>query len=224
MILCIADVLDADSVARVRAGLARASFRDGRETAGWHARLVKHNQQADSRTEAVESLRSLVDQAVAASPLFQTAARPARQRPVMFSRYESGMSYGAHVDDAVMGQGGDRLRTDLSFTLFLCDPDSYDGGELIMDTTAGEQSYKLPAGAMVLYPSSTLHRVDPVTRGERLAAVGWVQSQVRDPRHRELLFDLETARRRIFETQGKTPEFDLVSKSLANLLRMWVES
>nr|WP_223287248.1 Fe2+-dependent dioxygenase [Halomonas elongata] len=115
------------------------------------------------------------------------------------------------------------MRTDLSFTLFLEEPEHYEGGELLIDNTAGEQTYKLPAGALVLYPSSTLHRVEPVTEGRRLAAVGWVQSQVRDPQQREILFDLDTTRRQIFEQSGKTRHFDLISKSLTNLLRMWAD-
>ena len=115
------------------------------------------------------------------------------------------------------------IRSDLSFTLFLSPPDAYDGGELVIEGSAGEQAFKLPAGGLVLYPSSTLHRVAPVTRGERLAAVSWVQSQVRDPACREILFDLDTARRTLFQREGKSREFDLLSKSLANLLRLWAE-
>jgi PKHD-type hydroxylase len=115
------------------------------------------------------------------------------------------------------------LRTDVSFTLFLDAPDSYDGGELVTETTAGEQSYKLPAGAAVVYPSSTLHRVDPVTRGQRRVAIGWAQSTIREPAQREVLFDLDTARRQLFEREGKTTEFDLLTKSLANLQRFWTE-
>ena len=116
------------------------------------------------------------------------------------------------------------IRTDVSFTLFLGDPASYDGGELVMEGTGGEQAYKLDAGSMILYPSGALHRVEPVTRGARLAAVGWAQSLVRDPGKREILFDLDTARRAIFRQQGKTAEFDLISKSTANLMRLWAES
>jgi PKHD-type hydroxylase len=129
------------------------------------------------------------------------------------------MEYGSHVDDAVMGST-DPIRSDVSFTLFLNPPDAYDGGELVIESTAGEQAFKLPAGGLVLYPSSTLHRVVPVTR---LAAVSWVQSQIRDPGCREILFDLDTARRTLFEREGKSREFDLLSKSLANLLRLWAE-
>ena len=224
MILCIADILDEQALRRARDLLSEVEFRDGRTTAGWHARTVKRNTQADGSDPGVARLRREVDQALRCHALFEMAARPARVKPVMFSRYQPGMEYGSHVDDAVMRDGaGGTLRTDVSFTLFLSDPADYDGGELVTDTTAGEQSYKLPAGAAVVYPSSTLHRVNPVTRGERLAAVGWAQSQVRDPQHREILFDLDTARRSLFQREGKSAEFDALSKSLANLMRMWVE-
>lgn len=223
MILCIADILAPDDVARIRDELAHADFRDGRETAGWHARTVKRNEQANSRDARVVALRSEVDHAIGKSALFQMAARPRRRLPVRFSRYSDSMEYGNHVDDAVMDGPEGPLRTDVSFTLFLSDPESYDGGELVTDTTAGEQSYKLPAGSMVVYPSSTLHRVAPVTRGERIAAIGWAQSTVRDGSRREILFDLDTARRRMFDREGKTEDFDAVSKSLANLQRMWAE-
>lgn len=223
MILCIGEVLSPDSLASIRDTLGETSFLDGRETAGWHARTVKRNTQADARQAEVQTVRDRVDQAIAASTLFQMSARPCRTKPVLFSRYEPGMDYGAHVDDAVMAMGNVALRTDIAFTLFLSEPEAYEGGELVTDTTAGEQSYKLPAGSMVVYPASTLHWVAPVTSGARLAAVGWCQSQVRDPAQREVLFDLDTSRRRIFSEQGKTPDFDAISKSLANLLRMWAE-
>ena len=223
MILCIANVLDPEEVQRVRERLAALPFQDGRATAGWHARTVKRNEQADAADEGVRALRSEVDQAIGRSTLFRMAARPRRRTPIRFSRYSDAMEYGNHVDDAVMDGPDGPVRTDVSFTLFLSEPDSYDGGELVTETTAGEQSYKLPAGSMVVYPSSTLHRVAPVTRGERVAAIGWAQSQVRDPAQREVLFDLDTARRRMFDREGKTEDFDAISKSLANLQRMWAE-
>ncbi|MAY70517.1 Fe2+-dependent dioxygenase [Halomonas litopenaei] len=223
MILCIDKVLSGDQIQRIRQALDASDFRDGRETAGWHARTVKRNQQASSQDPAIAALRDEVMQTLSAHTLFQIAARPRRMKPVMFSRYQQGMTYGNHVDDAVMPTPQGPMRTDLSFTLFLGDPDSYEGGELVTETTQGEQRFKLPAGSMILYPSSTLHRVDPVTQGERLAAVGWLQSQVRQPEQREVLFDLDTTRRQIFERDGKTAEFDAISKSLANLLRMWAE-
>ncbi|PTL89924.1 Fe2+-dependent dioxygenase [Halomonas litopenaei] len=223
MILCIDKVLTDDQLQRIRQTLDASDFRDGRETAGWHARTVKRNQQASSQEPAIAALRDEVMQTLSAHTLFQIAARPRRMKPVMFSRYQQGMTYGNHVDDAVMPTPQGPMRTDLSFTIFLGDPDSYEGGELVTETTQGEQRFKLPAGSMILYPSSTLHRVDPVTQGQRLAAVGWLQSQVRQPEQREVLFDLDTTRRQIFERDGKTAEFDNISKSLANLLRMWAE-
>ncbi len=223
MILCVADVLDEEQLEHMRERLSQVDFRDGRETAGWHARTVKRNTQADGTSDVVARLREKANAAIEGNPLFQLAVRPKVVKPVMFSRYEPGMEYGNHVDDGIMGGRGGVIRTDVSFTLFLSDPASYDGGELVTDTTAGEQTYKLPAGSMVIYPSSTLHRVEPVTRGERLAAVGWAQSLVRDPAQREILFDLDTARRQIFQNEGKTHEFDLMTKSVANLLRMWAE-
>ena len=137
----------------------------------------------------------------------------------MFSRYEPGMHYGSHVDDALM-QG---MRTDVSFTLFLSDPASYDGGELVIESASGEDAVKLAAGALVAYPSTALHHVAEVTRGARLAAVGWARSYIRDGARRELLFDLDTARRQCSRARARRAEYDLVSKSLANLLRMWAE-
>ncbi|TFH88606.1 Fe2+-dependent dioxygenase [Billgrantia azerbaijanica] len=223
MILCIDQAISPELLSRVTATLADTAFRDGRETAGWHARTVKQNEQADGRRPEIAELRQEVAKALQANPLFQMAARPRRLKPLMFSRYQEGMTYGNHVDDAIMATPQGAMRTDLSFTLFLNDPDSYEGGELLVDSTAGEQTYKLPAGALILYPSSTLHRVEPVTRGERLAAVGWAQSQIRDPLQREILFDLDTTRRQEFDANGKTRTFDMLSKSLANLIRMWAE-
>lgn len=223
MILCIGDILDEAQLQRVRAALDASAFDDGRKTAGWHAKLVKNNEQMQMGNEAAKTLRAEVEKALTEHPLFQMATRPAKMTPLMFSRYRDGMTYGNHVDDPVMGRGPGRLRTDISFTLFLDDPESYDGGELVTDTTAGEQSYKLPAGSVVIYPSSTLHRVEPVSRGQRRVAIGWVQSTIRDPAQREVLFDLDSARRQLFEREGKSAEFDLLTKSLANLQRFWAE-
>ncbi|MCW4153382.1 Fe2+-dependent dioxygenase [Halomonas sp. 18H] len=223
MILCIEQAISADLLKDVHATLSDTSFQDGRKTAGWHAQTVKNNQQADGKDGRIARLRESITGELNRHPLFQMAARPRRLKPLMFSRYQSGMNYGNHVDDAIMPTPDGPMRTDLSFTLFLESPDAYEGGELLIDTTAGEQTYKLPAGALILYPSSTLHRVEPVTRGQRLAAVGWVQSQVRDPQQREILFDLDRTRRQMFEQNGKSQDFDIISKNLTNLLRMWAE-
>jgi PKHD-type hydroxylase len=219
MYYVIADVLASEDVARARETLATASFVDGRATAGWHAKLVKNNLQATGKSNALAELRDQIATKIQANPLFKLAARPKSLSQIILSRYEVGMEYGSHVDDALMNG----MRTDVSFTLFLSDPDTYDGGALVIETPAGEDDVRLPAGSMVAYASTSLHRVAPVTRGVRLAAVGWARSFIRDPARRELLFDLDTARQALFQREGKTAEFDLLSKSCANLLRMWAE-
>jgi PKHD-type hydroxylase len=218
MILAITDVLTAADVEEVRSGLATAPFVDGRATAGWSARLVKSNLQASPASE-VERLRALVETRLRDHPVFALAARPKTILGPLFSRYRPGHAYGAHVDDALMGG----IRSDVSFTLFLSDPASYDGGELVIDSTSGEEAFKLGPGSVITYPATTLHQVAPVTSGERLAAAGWVRSFIRDAGRRELLFDLDTARRRIFDREGKTAEGDLLAKCAANLLRKWCE-
>ncbi|MEM9536914.1 MAG: Fe2+-dependent dioxygenase [Cyanobacteria bacterium P01_E01_bin.45] len=229
MIVCIAGVLKESELSTLNARLANAEFVDGKLTAGWHARQVKNNQQLPKRSPVTTELTDVVMHALKRNDLFQIAARPKVIRPPLFSRYQQGMSYGRHVDNAVMSGNAvsavsvQTLRTDLSLTLFLNDPDAYEGGELTIEDSRGEQTFKLDAGAMVLYPSSTLHRVEPVTAGSRLVAVTWVQSMIRSPQHREILFDLDTARRTLFKHQGKTAEFDLLTKSMANLMRMWAE-
>ncbi|MDO3721282.1 Fe2+-dependent dioxygenase [Marinobacter sp. chi1] len=223
MILCIGNILSDQQLREVRAALESGQFEDGRKTAGWHARLVKNNEQMQVSDDSAKALRASVEKSLTEHPLFQMAVRPAKMTPILFSRYRDGMTYGNHVDDPVMGRGAGRIRTDVSFTLFLDDPETYDGGELVTETSAGEQSYKLPAGSAVVYPSSTLHRVAPVTQGQRRVAIGWIQSTIRDPAQREVLFDLDTARRKLFEREGKTTEFDLLTKSLANLQRFWAE-
>ncbi|NJN86434.1 MAG: Fe2+-dependent dioxygenase [Leptolyngbyaceae cyanobacterium SL_7_1] len=221
MILCIGNVLTPAELEEIISQLKTAEFVDGKLTAGWHARLVKHNTQL-KKGNTSETLTQRVSAALKRNPVFQMAVRPKAIRSPLFSRYDVGMSYGTHVDNAVMGEG-ELMRSDVSFTLFLNPPSEYDGGELVMETTQGDQAFKLDAGAMIVYPSTTLHRVEPVTRGVRWVVVSWVQSLVREASDREILFDLDTARHRLFEQQGKTAEFDLLSKSLANLLRKWAE-
>jgi PKHD-type hydroxylase len=218
MLITIADVLPRGDLDEIRAMLGAMRFEDGRATAGWSARLVKDNEQA-CEGAALGLLRERVENAILANEVFSLAARPKALTPLIFSRYQEGRHYGSHVDNPLMNG----IRTDVSFTLFLADPESYDGGELVIESMAGEEEVKLEAGGLVAYDSTTLHRVAPVTRGERLVAVGWAQSYVRDSARRELLFDLETARRNLFAQTGKTPEFDLLAKTSANLFRMWAE-
>lgn len=218
MILAIADVISAADVDAIRKVVDRAQFVDGRTTAGWAARLVKTNLQA-AGTPEIEDVRTLVGERLTTHPVFALAIRPKAIIGPQFSRYEPGHSYGAHVDDALIGG----VRTDVSFTLFLARPESYDGGELVIETPSGEEAFKLAAGSVVTYPSTTLHRVAPVTRGARIAAAGWVRSFIRNAGRRELLFDLETARRRLFDREGKTAEGDLLAKCAANLTRAWCD-
>jgi PKHD-type hydroxylase len=218
MILAIAEVLSAADVAEVRAALASATLVDGAATAGWSARLVKANQQAERGPE-LERVCELIEARLMAHVTFALATRPKTILGPLFSRYQPGHAYGAHVDDALMGG----VRSDVAFTLFLSAPESCDGGELVIETSSGEEAFKLPAGSVITYPATTLHRVAAVTRGERLAAVGWVRSYIREAARRELLFDLETARRRLFDREGKTAEADLLAKCAANLVRMWCE-
>jgi len=219
MHVVIGQVLSADDLKTVRAALAQARFVDGRETAGFSARLVKRNRQAAVADRTLDSVRQLVADRILHNDVFALAARPKALTPLLFSRTGKGMHYGTHVDDALM-RG---LRTDVAFTLFLCDPKSYGGGELVIENPGGEDGFKLPAGSMIAYPATTLHRVNPVTRGERVVCAGWARSYVRDAAQRELLFDLDTARRRLFAREGKSADFDLISKSVSNLLRMWAE-
>jgi PKHD-type hydroxylase len=219
MQIVIGNVLSDDEVETVCAALARARFIDGRETAGFAARKVKNNRQAAGSDRSLETVRKLVAERILGHDLFQMAVRPKALLPLLFSRYEAGMYYGSHVDDALM-QG---MRVDVSFTLFLSDPQGYEGGELRIDNASGEENFKLAAGSLAVYPATSLHQVADVTGGTRLAAVGWARSFIRDPARRELLFDLDSARRQLFERDGQSTEFELISKSFANLMRMWVE-
>jgi len=219
MIIFIGDMMDKPTVARLVGLMERAKFVDGRETAGEIARQVKNNNQVDGKDELMPEMRQLLVDCLERNALFNSAARPRHVRPALFSRYVPGMEYGNHIDEAIMNG----MRMDLSFTLFLSDPESYDGGELVIDSTAGEQEIKLPAGSAVLYPSTSLHRVAPVTRGQRLAAVTWVRSLIRDAQQREILFDLDRVHDTLFKHGGKSLETDLIAKSQSNLLRLWAE-
>ena len=217
MIFTIPELLSLEAVENLCDRLQAGEIVDGKTTAGWHAKAVKHNQQLNA--EQAKPLGEEVRPALLKHPLFQAAARPRRVHTVRFNRYSDGTAYGRHTDNAQMSG----RRTDLSFTLFLSEPETYDGGELVVEGVDSEQSYKLSAGSVIVYPAGYLHRVEPVTQGIRWAAIGWLQSEIRDNRQREIVFELDTARRSLFKQHGKTDEFDLVTKSLNNLVRMWVE-
>ncbi|MGB3641757.1 MAG: Fe2+-dependent dioxygenase [Rivularia sp. (in: cyanobacteria)] len=222
MILTIENVLTAEELDVISSKLKDAEFVDGKLTAGWFAKQVKNNTQLPGNAEASQELRTIAVKALKRNRLFQAAVKPKIIRPILFSCYQAGMYYGSHTDNAIMG-GEKPIRSDISFTLFLNSPSSYKGGELVIDTSLGEQAFKLEAGSAIVYPSTTLHRVETVETGKRLAAVSWVQSFVRESSEREILFDLDTAKQIMFQKYGKTPEFDLISKTHANLLRKWAE-
>lgn len=221
MIICAPNVLTADELGVIRNELRDASFVDGAATAGWSAREVKKNLQVDLATDTQTRLRDIVRGAFMRNAMLQSALLPMAMTQVMFNRYDVGMEYGRHVDAPVMGGMGSAVRTDVAITLFLSDPDSYDGGDLVVDSSGVEYGLKLEAGSAVAYPANSLHHVAAVTRGTRHAAIIWVQSQVREPARRELLWDLENAKRQIFGREGNSATFASISKSHANLLRMW---
>ena len=223
MLVEIPDVLDAERLGAVRRLLADAPFVDGRLSAGAAARPVKRNEELDPGDRRVEALNRIVMGALTRNPLYLSAALPHRVAVPFYARYRPGMAYGEHVDDPVMGPPGGRYRSDVSITVFLNAPEEYDGGELVIETTYGPRAVKLPAGHAVLYPSSSRHRVAEVTRGERLVAVTWVQSLVRDPARREVLFELDQARRALIEADPAAEPARRVQAAYANLVRMWAE-
>jgi len=196
-----------------------AAWHDGAATAGWHARTVKNNRQLDPASSLQQRLATEIESALLAHPLLQAAALPLRLHTLRFSRCGPGEGYGRHVDNAFLAGG----RADLSVTVFLSDPASYGGGDLVLEHPWGDETVRLAAGEALVYPSTLLHRVEPVLAGERLVAVGWFQSRVREADRRELLFELDTARRRLFQQEGKSEVFDLLSRCYANLLRLWGE-
>jgi len=221
MFLCISDVIDGQTLKKISGAISRMSFQDGARTAGWHARNVKRNEQA-VLSSAVRHVQDQITQALRENPIFNSAVLPLRVAPPMISHYVAGNEYGPHVDDAIM-RLDPPLRSDVSVTVFLNDPSDYEGGELVAETLSGEDTVKLGAGSAVIYPSTTLHHVAPVTSGERMVAVTWAQSMVRDADARVILFELDQARRDIFAKDGKCRTFDLITKSYSNLLRRWAE-
>jgi PKHD-type hydroxylase len=201
--------------------LSALQWNSGKRSAGAAARGVKENLQADGADPKVQALERFVVEALRRHPLFEFAARPARLTRLMFSRYEPGMTYGAHTDDALMGADDDKVRTDLALTLFLEEASKYEGGALVIDSALGEQEIKLEAGDAILYPAGSIHHVAPVTNGVRLAAVGWIESHIADAGQREVLFDLSVTRERLAEAGVAREELLRLDKSISNLLRMW---
>jgi len=225
MLLHIPDVLSREQVMQMRAMLDAADWTDGRETVGTQGAQVKRNQQLPDASPLRQQLGEVVLAALAKNPLYHAAALPLRTLSPRFNRYQGGGQYGFHVDGAVMALSGDaQLRSDVSCTLFLSEPDEYDGGELIVNDTYGEHEVKLPAGDLIVYPSSSLHRVTPVTRGARVAAFFWVQSLIRDDSRRRLLFELDASIQRLTQTGADAASLLQLTGVYHNLLRQWAET
>ena len=227
MLIAIPDVLDADAVTRVRAIIDGGAWIDGNVTSGHQSALAKRNRQLPEESDAARDAGAIVLDALGRSPLFIAAALPAKIFPPLFNRYGEGDGFGTHIDNAMrLRRGSDfRLRSDLSATLFLADPDSYEGGELIVEDRYGAQSVKLPAGDMLVYPASSLHRVEPVTKGERIASFFWIESMVRDDGARRILFDLDDAVQTVAADRGQAdPAVIQLSGVYHNLLRRWGDS
>jgi PKHD-type hydroxylase len=225
MLLAIPDVLTADQVLRARQLFKEAEWIDGRVTAGHQSARVKDNQQLPEGSAAARELGAMVVGALEQNALFISAALPARVFPPLFNRYEGGQSFGTHVDNAIRQVTGTphRIRTDLSATLFFTGPEEYEGGELVVEDTYGTHKVKLPAGHLILYPATSLHHVQPVTRGARIASFFWIQSMVRDDADRTLLFDLDLAIQRLGGAMPATPVAVQLTGVYHNLLRRWAD-
>jgi PKHD-type hydroxylase len=225
MLLHIPEILTPEQVREARLKLDEAEWVDGRVTAGHQSARVKYNRQLPETHPVAEEIGDVILTALQRHPLFIAAALPLRVFPPLFNRYEGGASFGRHVDNSIrqINGTGHRIRTDLSATLFLNAPDEYDGGELLVEDTYGVHSVKLPAGHLVLYPSTSLHHVRPVTRGARIASFFWIQSMVRDDGERTLLFDLDTAIQRLNQDAPDHPSALQLTGVYHNLLRRWAE-
>ncbi len=227
MLICVPDVLSKAEVAAFRAAMDAADWEDGRSTAGAQSAMVKKNEQLPPDGEIARQLGQAVIKALVANPLFVSAAIPKQIFPPLFNRYGVGQHFGVHVDNAVRGDHltGARIRTDLSVTLFLSEPEDYDGGELIVEDYYGSHRIKLPAGHLVLYPATSLHAVTEVTRGMRVASFFWLQSMVRDGQARSLIFDLDTAIQGLVQRVGREdPELVKLTGIYHNLIRCWAEA
>ena len=224
MLLHIPGVFTADEVAALRGRLDAADWVDGNVTSGHQSATAKVNRQLPEDSDEAREVGALVLQALNANPMFVSAALPHTIFPPLFNRYEGGEHFGVHVDNAIRQRGQTRIRSDLSCTLFLSDPGEYEGGELVVEEMYGPQSVKLPAGDLVLYPSKSLHRVTPVTKGARVASFFWLQSLVRDDADRETLFRLDVAIQRVSAEKGPKDQAVLeLTAVYHNLLRRWAE-
>ena len=225
MIVTLPHVLTPEQILHCRAVMKRAPWVDGRATSGYQSSVVKKNRQIDDASAEARELGNMIVTALEHNPLFITAALPLRVFPPLFNRYESGETFGVHLDNSIMQIPGSpfRVRTDISATLFISQPDEYDGGELVIEDIYGSHGVKLPAGDMVVYPGNSLHHVTPVTRGVRLASFFWVQSMVRDDSERTLLFDLDMAINKVNQTLPNHAAVVELTNCYHNLLRRCAE-
>ena len=223
MLLQVENLLTPDVVVLCNQVMDKADWIDGRITAGYQSERVKHNLQLPEDSPEAHELGKLILSALSRNILFVSAALPRRIFPPLFNCYQAGMTFGAHVDNALRGDGNP-VRTDLSATLFLSNPEDYDGGELLIDDTYGCHNVKLPAGHLILYPATSLHRVNPISRGARRSCFFWVQSFVRDDAKRTLLFDLDVATQRMMQRFHNAPELLQLTACYHNLIRMWAET
>ena len=223
MLLTVPKLLNPAQLEKIHEVLAGAQFVDGRLTAGFAAARVKHNLEMQQDPERSKLIIRILMASLAHNESFRFGALPHRVADPIVARYEPGMTYGDHVDDPIMGTSGPRFRTDVSMTIFLNPPEAYEGGELTIRTPFGDRQVKLPAGDAVIYPSSSLHKVAEVTAGERLVALTWIQSYVRDAARRELLYELNLAREGLLKEAPGSETTGYVDRSYANLLRMWAD-
>lgn len=223
MLITIPDVLDKQRLDFVSQVLTNAKFTDGTLSAGMVAKRVKNNEELSADEQQMQQLNNLVMGSLVQHELFKASAIPHRVAAPYYARYTKGMTYGDHVDDPIMGPPGQQYRSDVSTTVFLNEPEEYEGGELVIGTTYGEQKIKLKAGSAVVYPSSSLHHVAEVTSGTRLVAVTWSQSMIRDPAKRELLYQLNTARESLLKSRPDEEETKKIDIAYVNLFRMWSE-
>ena len=226
MLLRVPQVLNAEELAKLQALMAKAEWADGKVTAGTQSAQVKRNIQLPETCEYAEQAREIVLRALSRNALFFSAALPKKIYPLLFNQYRVGMDFGAHIDNAVRTHAitGLHVRTDISCTLFLADPDSYEGGELVIEDTYGQQAVKLPSGDMVLYPGTSLHHVRPVTSGARLACFFWVQSMIREDGQCTLLFDMDAAIATLREQIGDSASVIRLTGNYHNLIRMWADT
>ena len=224
MLLHIPDVFTKAEVAALRRTLDAGPWADGNMTSGHQSATAKRNRQLPEDSDVAKEVSALIVQALNANPMFVSAALPHTIFPPLFNRYEGGGEFGTHVDNAIRQRDGHRIRSDLSATLFLSEPEDYDGGELIIEEMYGAQSVKLPAGDLVLYPSKSLHRVTPVTRGARVSSFMWLQSLIRDDGDREMLFRMDVAIQRVALEKGPKDQAVIeLTGVYHNLLRRWAE-